>query len=141
MAHISGVRLSMGRVSNIIEFAEVTFRITFSGQEVKENLAFGLFIPLFEVDDSLDTYHWEANGGFNVNVNWRAVGDLDDFVTWIAQESIRPNGHNSLLLTRRKEFNVGNQESGNEEYKAMVWAIPEIFEGKAWSNTLSINLG
>jgi len=63
------------------------------------------------VDERLDTYHWE------------------------------PNGNYTFMLTRRKEFDVGNQESGNEEYKAMVWVVPEIVAGRAWSNTLSINLG
>lgn len=141
MANVSNVRLAMGRVNSTMEFAEVTFTIRFSNQEVKENLAFGLFIPLFEIDDQLDTYHWEANGAFNVSVNWRSIGNQDDFITWITSEVIHPNGNNTLVLTRRKDFNVGNQESGNEEYKALVWAVPEIVEGKAWSNTLSINLG
>lgn len=141
MANVSNVRLAMGRVSSSIEFAEVTFSINFSSQEVKENLVFGLYIPLFERDDALDTYHFEPNGAFGGSVNWRSLGDLDDFITWISFESIRPNGNNTIVLTRRKEFNVGNQESGDEEYRALVWVIPEIVEGKAWSNEVSINLG
>ncbi len=141
MAHVSNVRLSMGRVSSSIEYAEVNFSINFTSKEVSDNLAFGLFIPLFEIDDAMDTYHWETNGAFNVSVNWRNIGDLDDFITWISSEVIRPNGNSTVVLTRRKEFDVGNQESGNEEYKALVWVIPEIAEGKAWSNTLKINLG
>ncbi|MGI8638366.1 MAG: hypothetical protein ACR2MG_00200 [Pyrinomonadaceae bacterium] len=141
MANVSNVRLAMGRVSDRMEFAEVSFSINFSGQEVKENLVFGLYIPLFEIDDDLDIYHLEPNGAFSVGINWQPVDDRDDFVTWISAETIRPNGNSTIFLTRRKEFDVGNQESGNEEYKALVWVIPEIVEGKAWSNTLSINLG
>ncbi|CAN5706336.1 hypothetical protein BH20ACI4_BH20ACI4_11030 [soil metagenome] len=141
MANVSNVRLAMGRVSNRIEFAEVNFSINFSSQEIKENLVFGLYIPLFERDDELDTYHFEVNGAFGGSVNWRSLGDLDDFITWISFESIRPNGNSTIILTRRKEFDVGNQEDGNEEYRALVWVIPEIVEGKAWSNEVSINLG
>ena len=141
MANVSNVELRMGRVSSTLEFAEVRFTLNFSPQEVSQNLLFGLYIPLFEVDDALDSYHWEPNGFFRVGVNWRAFGGLDDFVTWVAQETIRPNGNSTLMLTRRAEFDVGNQEWGNEEYKAMVWVVPEIVEGKAWSNTLRINLG
>ena len=141
MASVNDVKLAMGRVSKNTEFGEVSFRITFSSQEVRENLTFGLYVALFEVDNELDTYHFEPNGAFNVSVNWRAIGDLDDFVAWLTSEQIRPNGSNSLILTRRAQFDVGNQESGEEEYKALVWVVPEIVEGKAWSNTVLINLG
>ena len=141
MANVSNVRLAMGRVSNSIEFAQVSFSINFSGQEVKENLAYGLYIPLFEIDDDLDIYNLEPNGAFSVSINWEPVDDRDDFVAWISTEVIRPNGNSTISLTRRREFDVGNQESGDEEYKALVWVVPEIVEGKAWSNTLSINLG
>lgn len=141
MAQVLDIKLAMGRVNSKTEFAEVTFAIAFSPQEVKENLTFGLYIALFEIDDDLDTYHFEANGLSKVSVNWRAIGNLDEFIVSIASEQIRPNGSHSLSLRRRSEFDVGNQEAGNEEYKALVWVIPEIVEGKAWSNTLSINLG
>lgn len=141
MAHVSNVRLSMGRVSSTLEFAEVSCTITFSGKEVADNIAFGMFIPIFERDDGLDTYHWEANGAFNVSVNRRAIGNLDDFITWVSSEVIRPNGNHTISITRRKEFDVGNRESGNEEYRALVWVVPEICEGKAWSNELHVNLG
>ena len=141
MAHVSDVRLSMGRVSSRIEFAEVTARVDFASKEVAENLNFGLFIPLVEVDDAFDTYHYNANGGFNVSIDWRSVGDLDDFVTWIAARTIRPNGSSTRFVRERKEFDVGDQEGGNEEYRALVWVVPEIFEGKSWSNILRVNLG
>jgi hypothetical protein len=131
----------MGRVSDQIEFAEVSFLVMFSQQEVAENLLFGLYIPLFEIDDELDTYHWEPNGAFSVSAHWRSIGDLDDFVTWVATDTVRPNGQSSRFFTYRSEFDVKDQESGEEEYKALVWVVPEIVEGKSWTNTLRVNLG
>jgi|GEM_PF-6043881 len=50
------------------------------------------------------------------------------------------NGNNTVLLIRRKQFDVGNQEIGKEKYKELVWVIPEIVEGKALSNVFNINL-
>ena len=146
MAQVNNVRLRMGRVSTstTLEFAEVNFSINFSDQEVRQNLAFGLHSFLYEKDDNLDIYHLEPNGMFNVGIRLhpdRDLDDKDDFVRQISREIIRPNGNSVVALTRRQEFDVGNQEDDNEEYMALVWVIPEIVEGKAWSNEVSINLG
>lgn len=141
MAKISNVQLRMGRVNSTLEFAEVTFSVNFSSAEVSQNLAFGLYTALYERDDSLDSYHVEQNGAFNINLHRRANGNMDDFIQWVDTRSVRPNGQGTRFFTVRKEFNVGNQESGNEEYRAFVNIIPEITSGRAWSNELSINLG
>lgn len=141
MAKVSRPRLNMGRETSMVEFAQVSFMIEYSPHEVQENISFGLFVPLFEIDDELDTYHWEANGAYNVSANWRNIGDLDDFVTWVTTQNIRPDGDNRRSYRFRKVFDVGDQEGGEEEYKAFVWAIPEVQEGKGWTNTLSVNLG
>ena len=146
MAQVNNVELKMGRASTstTLEFAEVNFSINFSDQEVRQNLAFGLHVFLYEKDDNLDIYHLEPNGMFNVGTRLhpdRELDDKDDFVRRITREIIRPNGDNLVDLSRSQQFDVGNQEDGNEEYMALVWVIPEIVEGKAWSNEFSINLG
>lgn len=141
MASVSNVRLRMGRRTATLEFAEVSFNINFSSSEVAHNLAFGLYTVLFEIDDSLDVYHRNQNGAFNHSLEWKANGDRDDFVNWLDSRVIRPNGDSTRSFTIRKDFNVGNQEAGNEEYRAYVNVIPEITTGQAWSNQLSINLG
>ncbi len=137
----SNVQLRMGRVNSTLEFAEVTFSINFSGSEVAHNLAFGLYTSLFERDDALDTYHPTQNGAFNFGISRRPHGDPDDFMTWVDSRAIRPDGQNTRFFTVRREFNVGNQEGGNEEYRALVNVIPEITSGQKWSNEVSINLG
>lgn len=141
MARVSNVRLSMGRVNATMEFAVVSFSIDFSTAEVSQNLAFGLYTALYERDDALDTYHSNQNGAFNFGIETKASGNADDFITWVDSRSVRPNGQNTRFFTVRREFNVGNQESGNEEYRAFVNIIPEITSGQAWSNEVSINLG
>lgn len=141
MAKISNVDLRMGRINSSTEFSEVSFSVDFSTAEVSQNLAFGLFTALYERDDQLDSYHVQQNGAFNMSLHRRASGDLDDFVTWVDSRVVRPNGQNTRIFTVRKEFNVGNQEDGNEEYRALVTIVPEITSGRAWSNEVSINLG
>lgn len=140
MAHVRDSSLSMGRVSSTLEFAEVNCTVNFSTHEVDENLAFALFIPLFEIDERMDTYHWEPNG-LQANVNWRNFGNLDDFVKWISNDIVHPNGNSTRSFTRRSEFDVGDREGGEEEYKAFVWVIPEVTQGADWTNTLTVNLG
>lgn len=141
MASISNARLRMGRVSSTQEFAEVTFSVNFSGAEVSQNLAFGLYTALYERDDSLDTYHADQNGAFSFRIVTRANGNADDFVQWIDSRAVRPDGQNTRFFTVRREFNVGNQEAGNEEYRAFINIIPEITTGQTWTNEVSVNLG
>ena len=144
MAQVNNVRLKMGRASSGLEFAEVNCSVNFSNQEVRQNLAFGLHIFIYEKDDKLDIYHLEANGMLNVGVRLHSDNQFDDedeFVRRFSREIIRPNGNTMLPIGRREEFDVGNQEDNNEEYLALVWVVPEIVEGKAWSNEVSINLG
>lgn len=141
MATIRNPRLRMGRSTGNLEFAEVSFSVDFSTREVQENLVFGLYTALFERDDALDTFHPRANGAFSFGIDWRSNGDLDDFVRWLDSRTVRPNGLNTRFFTIRRDFNVGNQEGGNEEYRAFINVVPEITSGQAWSNEVSINLG
>jgi hypothetical protein len=124
-----------------MEFALVTFTVNFSRAEVRQNLIFGLYTALYERDDALDMFVTNPNGAFNFSIERKANGNMDDWVTWLDSRTIRPNGQNSRIVTIRNEFNVGNQERGNEEYRAFINVIPEIAAGKAWTNEVSINLG
>ena len=141
MANISNVRLSMGRRNATMEFGRITCNVNFSSSEVAHNLQFALYAAIFEIDDQRDTYHYNQNGAFSVSIERRAQGDRDDFIRWITSEVIRPNGNSTISIDRSLDFNVGNQERGNEEYEAVVWVVPEITDGKAWSNRVTINLG
>lgn len=148
MAHVRDSALAMGRVSSTTEFAEVNCTVDFSGHEVEQNLTFALFIPLFEIDDEMDAFHWQPNG-LQANGYWLTRGvplvdDIDardDFVRWLSNDIVRPNGNSTRKFTRRAEFDIGEAEGGEEEYKAFVWVIPEITEGAEWTNTLSVDLG
>ena len=144
MATVSNARLRMGRVNATMEFAEVTFSIIFSAAEVAQNLSFGVHTMLFERDEKLDLYVPTPNGAFdasNTRLSILAREEEDDLISWIDSRTIRPNGQNTRLISVRKELNVGNQEEGNEEYRAFVNVVPEITSGQAWTNEVSINLG
>lgn len=141
MARINNARLRMGRVSGSQEYAEVTFQVNFTTAEVEQNLLFGLHTMLYERDDSIDVYIPRPNGAFSLSVDKISKGNADDYVRYLDSRSIRPNGRSTQFFRIRREFNVGNQEGGNEEYRALVNIIPEIAPGRAWTNELSINLG
>ncbi|MEM7085607.1 MAG: hypothetical protein AAF489_05465 [Bacteroidota bacterium] len=141
MAAIRNVRLRMGRSTGSLEFAVVTFSVEFSPRELQENLLFGLYTALFERDDSLDAYHPRPNGAFNFGIEQNPKGNPDDSLGWIDARAIRPDGLSTRFFTVRRDLNVGNQEPGNEEYRAYVYVIPEITSGQSWSNEVSVNLG
>jgi hypothetical protein len=145
MANVSNARLKMGRVSDRMEFAEVTFSINFSAAEVAQNLSFGLYTALFERDDKLDFYIPTPNGAFDwgdARLSIHSIENEDGRIpSFVDTKIIRPNGQNTRLFTVRKDFDLGVQEDGNEEYRAFINVVPEITSGQAWTNEVSINLG
>jgi hypothetical protein len=138
MARVRNVALSIGRVNSSTEFAEVSYDIEFSGAEVTLDLEFKEFVSLFERDDDLDEFYQEW--GSNLGIQWRARGNLDDYIGVVRDGSIRPDGVAVHHRTHRREWAFPSNESGNEEYRALVLVAPEIYRGSGWSNEVSINL-
>jgi hypothetical protein len=149
MAHVKNVRLRMGRRDSRIEFAEVAFDVDFSARELAERLTFGLHIHLFEVDGDRDIYVWTPNGPNSIDYQVHRSelkvipdpDDRDDDITTIVQTTIVPNGQATQHFVQRKDFDLGNQEDGNEQYEAYVLVVPEVVQGYARSNRVDINLG
>lgn len=138
MASISAVKLEVGRVSSSTEFARVTFRVAFSLAERELNLPFTVFADLYERDDALDHYFPQNPQSFATQV---AQGNRDDLVGEIGRRMIRPNGESTVSVDLRREWDFGDQESGNEEYRALVTVYPDIRGAARFSNEISANLG
>ena len=137
MANISNVNLEVGRVSASTEFARVTCRVNFSAGERDLNLRFQVYADLYERDDALDIFI-PQNQDFATQV---ARGNRDDLIGEIGRSSIRPDGNASVDLEFRREWDFGNQESGNEEYRALITAYPDVHGATRFSNEVSVNLG
>ena len=52
-----------------------------------------------------------------------------------------PDHRDVVDLEFRREWDFGNQESGNEEYRALITAYPDIRGATRFSNEVSANLG
>ena len=138
MASISSVNLEVGRVSGSTEFARVTCRVHFSAGERDLNLTFQVFGDLYERDDALDVFLPQGPQKFATQV---ANGNRDDLIGEIGRRNVRPDGNSFVDLEFRREWDFGNQESGNEEYRALITAYPDIRGATRFSNEVSVNLG
>lgn len=160
MAEVTSVSLDMGRIGGTNrEFANVGFNVRFSQGEVRMDLDYEIHIAIFEQDEGLDDIILIPNGFRGVGVFWTELGrpprlrqirhgDQDEFIFYrksgvfgLDNFTISPSGNTSHTLSRRLEFDVGDQERGNEEYRAFVWIVPEITIGHNMSDQLSVNLG
>jgi hypothetical protein len=120
------------------EFARARFRVNFSASERELNIPFLVFADLYERDDALDTM---VAHDVNLFAAQLPRGNRDDLVGEIARQTVRPNGNSFVDLDLRREFDFGNQESGNEEYVALISAYPDIRGDTRFSNEVSANLG
>jgi hypothetical protein len=73
-------------------------------------------------------------------MHWFANGNLDDYIGPIFKGTIQPGGQATIHRTHRREWNFPSNESGAEEYRALVLIVPEIRRASAWSNEVKINL-
>jgi hypothetical protein len=139
VAHVRDVRLDVGRAPSGLEFAEVSYTVDFTAAEVDLNLPFTEYIVLWERDEELDSYVQPADP---IGITRVGVGRGDDLIGVIykGDSSIRPNGRRSISRNHRREWRFPENESGREEYRALVQVIPDIRLGGAWSNEVSIDL-
>ena len=142
MANVSNVRLAMGRRNEELEIGTVSCNVNFSRLEIEQDMAFAVYIALYEVDGERDMFHYTKNGAFDATITRAPSPDKkDDFVQLLSSEVIRPSGSSTRFLERSVDFDVGEQEKGKEEYEAVVWVVPEVTEGIAWSNRVRRDLG
>jgi len=91
---------------------------------------------LYERDGDLD--HYIPVGGTHKKI---PRGNPDDYIGYIGMQVVRPDGEDSKEIQFEREWDFGDQESGNEEYRTLVHAYPEIRRDIQWSNEVRINLG
>lgn len=157
MAHVRDVRLQLGMNQEFQRLAEVTFAVEFSQAELNQNLNFGLYVTLLQYDPRvLQQYHnLNQNGAFEFGGypggqgnSWNPTLGRDQGVLWIAREVIRPNGTKSQYFQRKTTFQRSQRGGFNgsfngqqEFYTAHVNVIPEITEGRGWSNPFRMGQG
>ena len=137
MASITNVRLEVGRVSSRTEFAQLTITVSWTSREVRENFWYLLKGYVIERDDGRDFFDTLPDGG----IHWMSIGNLDDFIGTVDTQWVRPNGASSRTFTFRRNWDFGNQESGNEEYNGVATIVPETRGDVKFSREISANLG
>ena len=144
MAKITNQRLDIDHnVGRSDENARVSFKITFTRNEVKLNLNYKVYIFLLEIDEAKDKYRPVINGYDDVTIEYiRAEGE-DDFITGRALTSfnVQPSGIAEHTFDKRHNLEAGSNEAGNEEYSALIYVIPELTYAEAWTEIDSKNLG
>lgn len=149
MAQVRDVRLQLGINQEFQQLAEVSFSVEFSQAEVNQNINFGLYVALLQYDPRvLQQYrHSAQNGAFEFGGyphgqgnHWNTLLNRDNGVLWIAREVVRPNGTKSQYYHRKVSFQRPQRNGFNgsqhtsDLYTAHVNVIPEITEGRGWSN-------
>jgi hypothetical protein len=141
MAVVTNVALAVGKEGDQ-EFAEVSYDIQFTETEIRLNIPFREWVQLFERDGPLD--HFVVSSEDSPNMVQKVVGNPDDDIGIIADPiypaSVRPDGRATVNRTVRRAWDFPRNESGPEEYRALVQVFPEIWSATAWSNEVSINL-
>jgi hypothetical protein len=148
MATVRDVVLVVGRGLDGKDVAQVSYDIHFSPTEVELDIPFHEQVQLYEQDDALDRY--VELFGYDINgippprpaIDRLSCGDQDDWIGWlfIGENSVRPSGQAVVHREHSDMWRFPSNESGNEEYKALVVVTPSICRSSAFSNTVSINL-
>jgi hypothetical protein len=139
MATLSNVTLMVGRAPAGAEFAEVSYDVEFGKSELEHDIAFDELVLLFEQDEGPDLFQQQFVGTeFHVLTD----GDRDDAVGTVFEErgSLIPRGRRTVHRVHRREWEFPRNESGPEEYRALVIVRPQVWRGTAWSNEVSANL-
>jgi len=156
MAQVRDIRLVIGTNPEFQQLAEVSFAVEFSQAEVTQNINFGLYVSLLQYDPRLinQYQHLSPNGAFEYGNHAMSQGrgqgptlGRDHGVLWIAREVIRPNGTKTHYFQRKCTFQrpshngMGSAFSNYGEFTAHVNVIPEITEGRGWSNVQRLGQG
>lgn len=142
MVQITKVDLKVGRrTNNSLEFADVAVKVEWTQREVSENLAYYLSIYLVEQDDP-SFYDMRPDG----SIHWHSNGNGDDYVGTVISDKypglwVRPDGRSVHTFTYDRDWEFGDQERGDEEYKAIATIVPEIRGDISSSSRVIANLG
>lgn len=140
MAQVLNVVLQVGRGSGDREFATIEYDIEFREAEIAQNLWFDEFVALLDIDDERDRY-LNLLGAEYLHAHF-AVGNIDDDIGVIhfAKNSVRPDGQALVHRSFKRDWDFPDNESGDEEYRALIVVTPEVHAASAWSNEVHINL-
>lgn len=154
MAHVRDIRLMLGMTPDFQQMAEVAFAVEFSQAEVNQNINFGLYVSLLQYDPrngnsfnmtNYQTPFFSAHNGHQPNQTTPYMS-RDNGIFWVAREVIRPNATKTHYFQRKCTFQrqlQGNYGSSMQQgdYTAYVMVIPEITEGRGWSNVYRLGQG
>lgn len=144
MANVGNIDLTIGKNSDGLEFAEVSYVIYFSEAEVNLGLDFEEIVLLLEQDQDLDVYLKGVGWPYKL---FRYTDDggtgneshLDDFIGQIARNSLKATA-TKVARKHKKAWQFPANESGEEEYRALVYIKPEICESSRFSNVVKIDV-
>jgi hypothetical protein len=142
MPRVEVTEFEVARVApgHLHEFVRVKATVTFTATEVRLNVPCTVLAELWEVDDGMDQF-MAATQRFSFPMTPIVSGDADDRVRRLPPQVVQPDGRSRVTVTIEERFDIGDQESGDEEYRAVVFVIPEIRADVAMSNEVIANLG
>jgi hypothetical protein len=143
MAILRNITLTVGRLPSGDEFAEVFYDVDFGDVEISHDFWYGEQIYLMERDEGADiiSRHVGARAdGSNLLADPK--GDPDGMIgpVFNRRSSFRPAGRRTVRRSHRREWAFPRNESGPEEYRALVVVTPEIWQDSAWSDKVTMNL-
>jgi hypothetical protein len=137
---VTGFEVARVAPGHLHEFVRVKATVTFTATEIRLNVPCTVLTELWEVDDGMDHFI-AATQRFSFPMTPIVSGDADDRVRRLPPQVVRPDGRSTVTVIIQETFDIGDQESGDEEYRAVVFVIPEIRADVAMSNQVIANLG
>jgi hypothetical protein len=139
MAKIDNHVLKIEETSSFIKKASVNFEVSFTATEVRENIAFGIFVLLMERDEEFEKYHNNDNGVFSFSFSPFNLTNTGNHICWMANKTIQPNGSDMKKIEFNNEIISQDQPIDQNNYRVYIFVMPEVLCGQAWTNEVCIN--
>jgi hypothetical protein len=158
MATVENVQLTIGPGIGERQRAHVSYDIEFTETEAKLNIPFDEVVVLYERDDGPDSYvevlgedmliasepaKYAYGSAKFLHLSAPADGkdtESDDYIGIVGRGVVFPQGRKTVRREYLADWFFPPNESGPEEYRALVWILPHIRRGSAWSNEVVVNL-
>ncbi len=139
MAQIDNQTLRIEDEGSFIKKACIDFEVSFTEREVRENIAFGIFMLLMERDEEFEKYHNTGNGVFSFSFSPFNLTNTGNHICWMANKTVQPNGSANKKIEFNNEVISQDQPIDQNNYRVYIFVMPEVLCGQAWTNEVCIN--
>lgn len=139
MAEITNQSLKTEALDQFITNVNLHFEVNFTQREVRENIAFGIFVLLMERDEDFERFHQCKNGVFSFSFSPFNFHQTGNQIHWMANKTLQPNGSSHTTIELSTELIAQNLSDIHNNYRVYIFVMPEVLCGRAWTDDVCIN--